>query len=331
MTIEACGFGRDMDEAAEVTLDGDGVTLLIGTMASGQGHHTVYAQIVADTLGLPATRVRTVQGDTGRIGHGNGTGASRSITVGGNAVLAACRDLIEAGRPEAARLLQAPPERLRFAAGAYHDGLARLELRALAPLAGRGHFAPRAYTFPVGCHVAEVEVDPDTGRVTLLAYTIVHDVGTVINPTLVEAQLVGGVAQGIGQALLECAVCEPASGQPLSGSFMDYAVPRAADLPRFRVALMPTPAPSNPLGAKSCGEAGTTAAPPAVMAALLDALAPVGVVDLPMPATPAAVHAALRRARAASPPPAIPSLRPPARWSPDGAAARADRPCRNAR
>jgi len=311
--IESCGSG--FDEGAEIRLAPDGsATLLIGTKSSGQSHETVYAQLLADRLGLPASAIEVVQGDTDRIASGNGTGACRSLTVGGSAALLTAERLIETGRPIAAGLLEVAAEDLEYGAGAYRvagtdRGVTLAEVARAAAEAGsegngiglvaRERFKPADGTYPAGTHVAEVEVDPDTGAVRLLGYTIVHDAGRVVNPLVVAGQLHGGVAQGVGQALLERAAYDPDSAQVLAGSFMDYAMPRADDLPGFALALTETPTAINPLGAKSIGEAGPTAAPPAVIGAILDALAPLGVRHIDMPATPERVWRAIAAARTA--------------------------------
>ncbi|MCC7425513.1 MAG: xanthine dehydrogenase family protein molybdopterin-binding subunit [Alphaproteobacteria bacterium] len=305
--IEMCGSG--FGEAAELRAETDGsITVLIGTMSSGQSHATVYGQVVASALDIPASRVAVVQGDTDRIATGNGTGACRSLTVGGAAILRTAEALVAAGRPIAAGLLEVAAEDLSYAGGHYtvsgtdrRVSLAQVAAAAAQsgqPLGASERFKPDDGTFPAGTHAAEVEVDPETGAVQLLAYTIVHDAGVVVNPTVVAGQLHGGVAQGIGQAMLESARYDPESAQVLAASFMDYAMPRADDLPSFGYALNATPTAINPLGAKSIGEAGPTAAPPAIMGAILDALAPLGVEHLDMPATPHTVWRAIRAAAA---------------------------------
>lgn len=310
-TIEACGFG--VDEEASVAIGADGrARVLIGTMSNGQSHETVYADLVAETLGLPAGAVDIVQGDTDVVPSGNGTGASRSITVGGSALALACRDLLATAVPLAARLLQTEPSRVLCAGGGFRDrdGQGTLSWRDLARAAAdktlapdpaapglhaRHRFSPTNYTFPNGCHLCELEVDPETGTVAVEAYVIVHDVGRAIGPRIVSGQLQGGVTQGIGQALLEEVVYDRPSGQLLSGSFLDYAMPRAHDLPPYAVDLCEIRSTVNPLGARSCGEAGPTAAPPAVINALIDALAPLGLRHLDMPATPLRVWQAIHR------------------------------------
>lgn len=295
-----------VDESARVRVGDDGkAEVLIGTMSNGQGHETVFAQLAAETLGCAAGDVTVVQGDTDRIATGNGTGASRSLTVGGSAVFLACRDVIDQGAIAAAELLQEDPSRIEPCPGGFRvRGTERVATPMASWAAVAGHrgglaaehrFDPDNYTFPTGCHVCEVEIDPDTGVVALAAYSMVHDVGRAVNASVVAGQLQGGVAQGIGQALLE-EVRYDADGQVITGSFLDYAMPHADEIPSFRLELSGIPSTVNPLGAKSVGEAGPTAAPPAVINAVLDALAPLGVDHIDMPATPESVWRAIRSA-----------------------------------
>ncbi len=299
-TIEACGM--HVDEQALVRMASDGKSeVLIGTMSNGQGHETVYAQLVAEALGCAASDVTVVQGDTDRIATGNGTGASRSLTVGGSALLLACRDVVEQGCVAAAELLQADPAAVEPCPGGFRvrgtERMATWDTVAghRGGLTAEHRFNPDNYTFPSGCHVCEVEIDPETGVVALEAYTMVHDVGRAINVSVVAGQLEGGVTQGIGQALLE-QVRYDVDGQVITGSFLDYAMPHADEIPSFRLELSGIPSVVNPLGAKSVGEAGPTAAPPAVIIAVLDALAPLGVDHIEMPATPESVWRAIRSA-----------------------------------
>jgi carbon-monoxide dehydrogenase large subunit len=293
-------------EYAWVELGPDGrLTVLIGTQPNGQGHETAYAQLLAAELGLDMDLIAVVQGDTDRVPKGNGTGGSRSLAAGGAALAAAGADLVRRMTGLAADLLEAAPSDIAYADGRFRvDGTDRaVAWRAVAASLGRdgrpdklvGHadFTPPSPTFPNGCHVAEVEIDPETGEVTLAAYRMVHDVGRVLNPLLLQGQLQGGVVQGIGQALHEQVVHDPVSGQPLTGSLMDYRLPRARDLPDLPLTTRATPAPSSPIGVKGCGEAGAAGAPPAVMNAILDALAPLGLDHLDMPATPERVWRAI--------------------------------------
>jgi carbon-monoxide dehydrogenase large subunit len=283
------------------------LTVLIGTMSNGQGHETAYAQLVADQLGLDSDDVEVVQGDTDRIPSGMGTGGSASLAIGGAALALAGSDLVGKALPLAADALEASAVDVVFEAGAFRIvGTDRaIRLQAVAPrlgqggapavLTGAGLFKPSGPTFPNGCHAAEVEIDPETGAWKLVSYTMLHDFGRVLNPMLLEGQLQGGVVQGIGQAAFERVVHDPRNGQVLTGSLMDYQLPRADDLPSLVLQTRPTPSPNHPLGVKGCGEAGAAGAPPAVMNALLDALAPLGVRTLDMPATPESVWRALRR------------------------------------
>ena len=288
------------------------LTLLIGTMSNGQGHETAYAQLAAAQLGLDPEDIDVIQGDTDRIPSGGGTGGSASISIGGAAVASAATDLVNQALPLAADALEAAQADIAFTNGAFRIvgtdrriGLADIAGRlgqngAPDMLAGTGFWNPDSPTFPNGCHVAEVEIDPDTGAWSLVAYTMLHDFGRVLNPMLLQGQLQGGVVQGIGQAACERVVHDTESGQLLTGSFMDYQIPRADELPPLKLETLPTAAPSHPLGIKGCGEAGAAGAPPAVMNALLDALAPLGVHSLDMPATPERVWQAIRKARRAA-------------------------------
>jgi carbon-monoxide dehydrogenase large subunit len=303
------------NEGAEIRFADDGsVALHVGTQSNGMGHETAYAQIAADLLGLPIEAFRYVQADTSHVRAGNGHGGARSMHMGGAALSKAVDAMLVKGRAIAARLLQAPVEQVAFAEGrfAVHDVPARsIDLLATARAARDPANLPNGMTsgldtyvwnlldlitFPNGCHVAEVEVDPETGAVSLERYTAVDDFGTLINPMLTVGQVHGGVAQGIGQAMLEHTVYDPQSGQMLSGSFMDYTLPRAADLPPLNVTLSGVPTNANPLGVKGSGQAGAMAAPQAIIAAVLDALAPLGVTHIDMPATPEHVWRAIRSA-----------------------------------
>ena len=287
--VEIAG-GGSRDEFADVrVLKGGIVEVAVGTQSNGQGHETVYAQVTAERLGIPIEQVRIVQGDTARLDQGNGTGGSRSMAWGGGACLVAADDLIARGIELAKQDLGDEVD--------YADGLFRgrasnktLSLSELADkhpqaLDGRARFAPEdpRPTFPNGCHVAEVELDPETGRVEVARYSLVDDFGTIVNPLLLLGQIHGGVAQGLGQVLTENIVYDEAA-QLLTGSFMDYGIPRADDMPAtIGFDTLPTISPTNPLGAKGCGEAGTIGAMPSVMNAIIDAL---DGTQLEMPATP---------------------------------------------
>ena len=293
------------NEGAEIRFgDDDIVTLLVGTQSNGQGHETAYPQIAADLLGLPLEQFRYVQADTAEIAEGNGHGGARSMHMGGAALFNAAQQVIDKGKPVAARLLQARVDQIVFSAGRYAVDDRSVDLLSVArdtPLDTYVWNLLDIITFPNGCHVAEVEIDPETGQVTLDRYTAVDDYGTLINPLLTVGQVQGGVAQGIGQALTEHTVYDLESGQMLSGSFMDYQIPRAVDLPDLDVTLIGMPTSANPLGVKGSGQAGAIAAPQTVISAILDALAPLGVTHIDMPATPERVWRAIQQARSRSP------------------------------
>lgn len=286
------------NEGAEIRFAGDGtVELLVGTQSNGQGHETSYPQIAADLLGLPPDRFRYTQADTERVRAGNGHGGARSMHMGGAAMFRAANEVIAKGTAAAARLLQARPEEVQFRDGNFTAGERTIALLDVAREASLDTYVWNLLdiiTFPNGCHIAEVDVDPETGLVALDRYYAVDDYGTLINPLLTIGQVQGGLAQGIGQAMLEHTVYDPDSGQLLSGSLMDYALPKAADLPDLNITLTGTPTNANPLGVKGAGQAGAMAAPQTVICAVLDALAPLGVVHIDMPATPERVWRAIQ-------------------------------------
>jgi carbon-monoxide dehydrogenase large subunit len=303
-------------EFARAAFEADGtVSLAVGTQSNGQGHETAYPQVAADMLGLPIDAFRFCQGDTDLLPGGNGHGGARSMHMGGTALVMAVEKLIEKGRLIAAHLLQAPTDQVSFVDGRFvvQSTERAIAIRELADAArdpanlpegltpgldGSASNTNDLYTFPNGCHVAEVEIDPDTGVVRLDRYTISDDFGSLVNPRLALGQVHGGVAQGIGQSLLEHVVFD-AEGQLLSGSLMDYTLPRAQDLPNFAGGLKDSaPTGSNPLGVKGTGQAGCIAAPQTIMNAVLDALSPLGISELDMPATPFLVWSAIRAARA---------------------------------
>jgi len=314
-SVEESGI---FNERMELRCDPSGmVTIVAGTFSHGQGHATVYAQMVSDWLGVPFDNIRFVQGDTDQVPFGRGTYASRSSLVGGNALRVAADALIDKAKRVAAQLLESAPEDLRFKDGAFtvagtdravpFTAVARASYAPAGPLSmlgigleASGSFGSDPPNFPNACHVCEVEVDPETGAVTLERYTIVDDVGRVLNPLICEGQLHGGLAQGIGQALGEQVVYERASGQLLSGTFTEYCLPRADTLPPFAVALAEIPCTSNPLGVKGLGEVGSVGAPPTIVSAVLDALQPLGVDHIDMPATPAQVRECMQRASSSS-------------------------------
>ena len=299
------------NEGAEIRFEADGsVTLLTGTQSNGQGLETSFPQIAADWLGLPIETFRYRQADTAEVKDGNGHGGARSMHQGGAALAKAMDEVIAKGRTIAARLLQAPVPSVEFSDGVFRAEDRSIRLLELAKAAKAGPVPPEEpasldtyvwnlldlITFPNGCHIAEVEIDPETGQVALRRYTGVDDFGTIINPMLTIGQVQGGVAQGIGQAMLEHTVYDPDSGQLLSGTFMDYALPRADDLPDLAIHLNGVPTRANPLGVKGAGQAGAIAAPQAVISAILHALAPLGVRDIDMPATSESVWRAIEAA-----------------------------------
>jgi len=304
--VEVAGGGGD--ETAHVRLDEAGrVTVLIGTQSTGQGHETAYAQMVAAELGVEMDAIRVVQGDTDLVPTGKGTGGSRSLPVGGASLSQAIDKVIATGKGLAAGLLQVSADDLRFEDGQF---IARASNQAVSiqdvareaaargtPLHEQAAWTPPQGTFPNGCHICELEVDADTGEVEVLAYTVVDDVGVVVNPMLLRGQIVGGVAQGLGQALYEHALYDPDSGQLLSGTLMDYAMPRADSLPAVDFSTVEIPCQTNLLGIKGAGEAGTIGATPAVMNAVMDALSPLGVRHLDMPALPEKLWRAIAAAR----------------------------------
>jgi carbon-monoxide dehydrogenase large subunit len=291
--VEQCAGGGDETARLEVTGDGH-VRLFIGTQSNGQGHATAYAQILADALGVPFDAVETIQGDTALIATGRGTGGSRSVPVGGAAVQGAAGDVVRNGTELAAEMLEAASADIVFEEGAYRIvgtdrrvGLFEVAARAGGDgLGGSGTWGPEIATFPNGCHVCELALDEATGVPEIVRYTIVDDFGTVVNPLLLEGQVHGGVVQGVGQALLEEAVYDDASGQLVAGSFMDYAMPRADCMAPIDFSTIPIRCKTNPLGMKGAGEAGAIGAPPAIINALVDALADLGVTHVDMPATP---------------------------------------------
>jgi carbon-monoxide dehydrogenase large subunit len=274
--------------------EGGVVDVVIGTQPAGQGHETSFAQVAADRLSLPMDAIRIVLGDTDVVRFGGGTHSGRSMRMAGAVIALAAADLVAEGRRRAAQALEAAEADVVYAHGRFtvagtDGGVGLFELPgALAVSRDNEMHEP---VFPNGCHVCEVEVDPQTGAVRLTRYAAVDDVGRAINPLIVEGQTHGGIAQGLGQALAEACVVDPDGGQTLTGTLLDYALPRAADLPSFATRLNEVPSPTNPLGVKAGGEGGTTPAPAVVASAVADAL---GVEDLPLPLTPAAVWRALR-------------------------------------
>ena len=307
MHVYLAGFNFTETTRLVVGTDGE-IDLLIGAQSGGQGHATTFAQVAAARLGIDPARIRVVQGDTDRIGTGSGTGASRSLTIGGSSILRAADVLVETGRDRAAQALEAAAGDVTYDRGVFAIAGTdrRIDLATLVGLAAQdgdafdasASYRPEHGTSAAGCNICEVEVDTETGAVTLDRYVIAQDAGKIVNPVVVEGQIHGGVATGIGQALLEHAIYEPGSAQLLTGSFMDYALPRAGDVPPLKLLLHEIPSAHNPLGAKGIGEAGGVGTAPAVVNAILDALAPLGVTHIDMPATPHRVWRAIRQARA---------------------------------
>ncbi len=326
--IEACGIAPSsiagalgaragLFEAGEVRVHPTGkVTVFTGSHSHGQGHETTFAQVVADKFGLPLEDVEIEHGDTAKVLFGMGTYGSRSLAVGGSAIVKAADKILAKGCRIAAHLLEASDEDIEFRDGAFRvkgtdrsKSFAEIALAAYVPhhypieqlepgLNENAFYDPPNFTFPAGSYVCEVEVDPDTGAARVDRFTACDDFGNVVNPMIVEGQVHGGLAQGIGQALLEGCRYDEESGQLLTGSLLDYTLPRADDLPNFLVQTVKgTPCKHNPLGVKGCGEAGAIGSPPAVINALLDALAPYGVRDLEMPATPLRIWQAIEAVR----------------------------------
>jgi len=310
---KAAGPGQ---EFAEIRFHPSGnATLLMGSKNQGQGHETTFKQVLNEKLGLDPAVVQYIDGDTDRVAFGIGTNGSRSTVIGGSALWMAADKIIAKGKRIAAHLLEAAEADIEFAI-TEHGGnfavagtdrrisitdvakasfqAARLPKELEGGLYETGTFAPDDNTYPNGCHVCEVEIDPDTGALDIVRYVVIDDVGTVVNPIGLKGQIHGGVAQGLGQALMEQVVYDRESGQNLTGSFMDYAMPRADSMPYMEIHSNPVPTKRNPLGAKGAGEAGTVGALPAIVNAVIDALEPLGVKSLEMPATPARIWQAIR-------------------------------------
>jgi carbon-monoxide dehydrogenase large subunit len=294
--------------------DPDGtVTIVTGTLDYGQGHASPFAQVLSAQLGVPFEAIKLQQNDSDLVRMGNGTGGSRSITASGQAIVEASQLVIAKGKIAAAHLMEASETDIEFEDGRFTiAGTDRsIDIMELSKRVREGKMpedAPTsldvdhtgsdvASTFPNGCHVAEVEIDPDTGVVRIVRYSAVNDFGTIVNPMIVAGQLHGGVAQGIGQALME-KVSYDDSGQPITGSFMDYAMPRAEDIPMMEVGDHPVPAKSNPLGTKGCGEAGCAGSLSTIVNAVLDALAEYGIAHIDMPLTSERVWRAIQDAKA---------------------------------
>jgi aerobic carbon-monoxide dehydrogenase large subunit len=309
-TIERAAAGGF--EAAELRFDRGGtVTVIAGSITQGMGHETIYKQLVCDRLGLRPDQVHYVQGDTEKVAIGEGSGGSRTATLGGSAVYLATERIVDKAKTIAAHLLEAAEADINFKEGVFaipgtdrKVPLADIAAAAWEPqslpdgmepgLVASAAFAAKQQNFPNGVHICELEIDPETGEVEILDYSVVDDVGTVLNPLLLEGQIRGGIAQGAGQILMEDIHFDPQSGQLLTGSFMDYAMPRAGDLSLMHCETNPVPTKTNPLGVKGAGEAGAVGAMPAVGNALVDALKPLGIRDIPMPASPERLWRAIR-------------------------------------
>jgi len=303
---------------AEIRFDASGeALLLLGTHSHGQGHDTAFRQVIRHFLGIDPYRVRIIYGDTDQIYFGTGTFGSRSLGVIGEALQRASQTIIEKGKLIASHILETSVSDIEFIAGRFTVAgtdravdvttvaktsfNTRFIPRDMEPgLSARAIITPAGATYPNGCHICEVEIDPDTGIVEIVRYAVVDDVGRVVNPLLLKGQLHGGVVQGAGQALYESISYDSDNGQLLSGSFMDYCMPRAADFPFFAVGSNEVLTTVNPLGVKGAGEAGTVGALPAVMNAINDALAPLGIRHFEMPATPERLWRAIRDAQSNS-------------------------------
>ncbi|MEK9847644.1 MAG: xanthine dehydrogenase family protein molybdopterin-binding subunit [Rhodospirillaceae bacterium] len=302
-------------EQVQISFDTSGtVRLNAGTSQQGQGHETIFKQIMNETLGLDPELITFAEGDTNLLAFGGGTGGSRSATIGGSAVLKCAEKIIEKATKIAAHQLEAAEADIEFDDGAFSVvgtdkkvSLIDVAKASYKPGALPADIEPgldavyvfeaKAENFPNGCHICEVEIDEDTGVVDIVSYNVVDDVGTVLNPLTLKGQIQGGVVHGVGQALLEEIVFDPASGQLISGSFMDYAMPRADNLSYIDVQSNPCPTATNPLGVKGAGEAGTVGAVPAVMNAVVDALSVFGINHIDMPATPARIWDAIQKAK----------------------------------
>jgi aerobic carbon-monoxide dehydrogenase large subunit len=328
--IEACGIAPSavvgslgaragLFEAATVRVHPTGsVTILTGSHSHGQGHETTFAQLVADGLGIPIDQIEIVHGDSAKIPYGMGTYGSRSLAVGGTAIIKAMDKIIAKGKKIAAHLLEAAEADIEFKDGQFSvagtdrsKSIGEIALTAYVPhnfpheelepgLDETAFYDPKNFTFPSGAYVAEVEIDPDTGRLEIVNFNASDDFGRIVNPMIVAGQVHGGLAQGIGQALLEGCVYDKSSGQLLTASYMDYAMPRADDLPSFALSTHETLCTHNPLGVKGCGEAGAIGAPAAISNAIVDALKGHGVRHVEMPATPEKLWRAIHEHKAAA-------------------------------
>jgi len=316
VTIERAAAPQS--ETAELRFDPSGTaTVLVGSTPHGQGHETIYKQILCERLGMEPEDIAVMEGDTDKVSYGTGTGGSRTATIGGTAVLNAAEKVIEKTRKIAAHMLEAAEADVTFEDGKFQiagtDRAIPFREAAMAAYSpaklpkgmeqGLYEFAtwsPEVNNYPNGCHVIEVEITPETGEIEILRYNVIDDCGVEINPLLVKGQVHGGIAQGVGQALMEDIVYEPGTGQLLSGSFMDYTMPRADNFCAFDIGAHPVPTKTNPLGVKGVGESGTVGALAAMMNAVNNALQPLGITHLEMPLTPPRVWQAIRDAKNAS-------------------------------
>jgi carbon-monoxide dehydrogenase large subunit len=314
-TIERAAAGGF--EGAEIRFDRSGtVTLVSGSHSQGQGHETVFKQLICDRLGLDPKEVYYLQGDTDQVFFGEGTGGSRSASMAGSAFHLAADKIVAKATRIAAHLLKLDAVDVKFADGIFSSTKtnqtltikdvaraaadpAKLPEGMEAGLVCNAVFDTDTQNFPNGCHICEVEIDQDTGEVEIVDYNVVDDVGTVLNPLLLHGQIDGGIAQGLGQILMEDIRFDPATGQLLTGSFMDYAMPRARNTPAYHVDSNPVPTKTNPLGTKGAGEAGCVGAMPAIANALVDALSVYGVTHVEMPATPERLWRTIHEARSA--------------------------------
>jgi carbon-monoxide dehydrogenase large subunit len=317
--IGQLGGGVGQWESAQIKFNPTGnVQVITGSHSHGQGHETTFAQLVHDRLGVPMDQIEVVHGDTSTTTFGMGTYGSRSLAVGGSAIMKATDKIIAKGKKIAAHLMEADVADVVFENGTFKVAgtdknvpLAQAVFAAYVPhnyplaeiepgMDENAFYDPANFVYPAGTQICEVEIDPDTGIVEVIAHTAVDDFGNIINPMIVEGQVHGGIVQGVGQALFEGAVYDKQTGQLLSGSFMDYTMPRADNFPSFKLGYKVTPCPHNPLGVKGCGEAGAIAAPAAVMNAVHNALAPIGVKHVEMPATPLNVWQSIQGAQRAA-------------------------------
>ena len=310
-------FGGIFNDRMDIRFDpGGNVTVFGGTHSHGQGHATVFAQLVHEFLGVPFENIHYVQGDTAQVQFGRGTYGARSAVVGGSSLKVAADALIEKAKPMAAAMLEADAGDIEFKDGMLKVAgtdkviplteVAKASYAPMGPmtkfgigLEATGSHSPEPPSHPNGAHAVEVEIDPETGMVTVDRYVMVDDLGQVLNPMIVNGQQHGGVAQGIGQALFEHAVYDKGSAQLVTGSFMDYVMPRADMLPNFEIALEEVRCLTNPIGVKGIGESGTIGAPPVIINAVIDALSPLGIDRIDMPATPGRVWQAIQQANGA--------------------------------